>query len=233
MRIFLCGQKSFGLEIFLMLRKRGDEVVGVAAPTEDQQGQPDPLYAHADALGVPVVSSSALRASDIPIETDLIVAAHSHAYIGRKTRETTKHGAIGYHPSLLPRHRGRDAIKWAIRMNDPVTGGTVFWLNDNVDGGDIAAQEWCWIRPGESASELWRDKLFPLGLALLNKTITDIEAGCIIRIKQDERVSTFEPAMDPPRLFRPELPMISNGKSAIQHEVEDNFAKAIRLYSLP
>ena len=43
-------------------------------------------------------------------------AAHSHDFIGRKTRALSRLGALGYHPSLLPLHRGRDAIRWAVHM---------------------------------------------------------------------------------------------------------------------
>jgi len=30
---------------------------------------------------------------------------------------------------------GRDAVEWTIRMKDPIAGGSMFWLNDTVDGG--------------------------------------------------------------------------------------------------
>lgn len=235
MKVFLSGQKSFGLETYLMLEKRGDEIVGVAAPREDVEGRTDKLYGYADAYRTPMTDAAALRAADIPAGTDIIVCAHSHAYVGRKTRQATKYGAIGYHPSLLPRHRGRDAVRWAIKVRDYVSGGTVFWLDDNVDSGPIAAQQWCWIDPKETAKELWRDKLFPLGLALLNKTLTDIEAGNIVKIPQDESVATWEPALNPPRLFRPELPRIAANSGAdweIYRQVESDLAETIRMYSI-
>ena len=39
-------------------------------------------------------------------------------------------------------------------MWDKVAGGTVFWLNDTVDGGPVAAQDYCFVRPDDSASSL-------------------------------------------------------------------------------
>lgn len=232
MNIFLSGQKSFGLAVLLMLEKRGFEIAGVAAPKESSDGKTDRLYNYAVNMDHRVVSADKLRAEDIPKGTDLIICAHSHAFIGRLTRNSTKYGAIGYHPSLLPRHRGRDAIKWTLKMNDFVTGGTVFWLNDTVDGGPIAAQEWIWVKDGDTPSSIWRESLFPLGLALINKVLTDIEAGKIVKIPQDEQVATFEPALNPPRLFRPELPQIGNGKTAVKHQVESHFQETMRLYSI-
>jgi methionyl-tRNA formyltransferase len=232
MKIFLSGQRSFGLAVLLMLEKRGDEIVGVAAPQEQENGKVDRLFKYAKELDVPLVSANKLRAADIPSDTDLIICAHSHAFIGRATRNAAGFGAIGYHPSLLPRHRGRDSIKWALKMNDIVTGGTVFWLNDVVDGGDIAAQEWIWIKPGDTASSIWRESLFPLGLALINKVLHDLDRGVVVRIKQNEAIATFEPALTPPRLFRPELPQLSNGQDGVIHHIESHFEETLRVFSI-
>jgi methionyl-tRNA formyltransferase len=227
MRIFLCGQKSFGLSTLWMLLQRGEEIVGLSAPSKDAQGRPDKLFGYAEAIGIKTISSKSLNSYDIPENTDLIVSAHSHTFISRKSREATKFGAIGYHPSLLPRHRGRDAIKWAVKMNDCVTGGTVFWLNDSIDGGDIAAQEWCWISPSDNASTLWKDKLFPLGLALFDKVLTGIDAKKIVRIKQDEALATFEPAMNPPKLFRPEVLRLGDGNNQFVYQTVSNSDKLV------
>lgn len=227
MRIFISGQKSFGLSVLRMLLKHGHEISGIAAPRFQPNGADDKLFAYAREMDLRLIDSRYLTAGSIPTGTDLIVCAHSHAYIGRQTREAAELGAIGYHPSLLPRHRGRDSIYWAIKMNDPITGGTVFWLNNNVDAGDIAAQEWCWIEPGVTASELWRKTLFPLGLILLARVIRNIEQGVIVRIPQYQAVSTWEPACNPPRLYRPELDRLTDGSRDIRYQVESDLDREI------
>ena len=108
----------------------------------------------------------------MPPGIDLGISAHSFDYIGKRTRYKARLGWIGYHPSLLPRHRGRSAIEWAVRMGDPLTGGSVYWLNAGIDRGDIAYQDWCWIDPAlrlkdpkRAARELWRDELRRLACA--------------------------------------------------------------------
>lgn len=45
-----------------------------------------------------------------------------------------------YHPSLLPLHRGQDAVE-AATGGDKVTGGTVFHLDEGFDTGPIAFQD--------------------------------------------------------------------------------------------
>ena len=110
-------------------------------------------------------------AAEIAPNTDLIVTAHSHARITREALAAAKLGGIGYHPSLLPRHRGIAAVEWTIKEGDPIAGGTVYHLADRMDAGAIAAQEWVFVKKGETARELWERALAPLGQKLLADVI--------------------------------------------------------------
>ncbi len=211
MRILLSGQKYFGQEVLRLLLKMegmGIEVVAVCAPPERRDGKPDRLWILASEAGLPLIRGGTLNAVTLPSGIDLIVCAHSHDFISSKTRSKTRLGGIGYHPSLLPLHRGRDAVSWTIRMSDRVAGGTVYWLSDKVDGGPVAAQDWCFVRPDDTPLELWIRELQPMGLRLFYKTLTDILGGRIIAIPQDESLATWEPSIGRPPLFRPDLPMI-------------------------
>ena len=62
----------------------------------------------------------------LPDEIDVIVAAHAHAFIVTEACAKAKRAAIGYHPSLLPRHRGIAAVEWTIRCRDPIAGGSIY-----------------------------------------------------------------------------------------------------------
>lgn len=205
MRILLAGQKRFGRDTFDLLAGAGHEIAAVVCP-------PDALRWACESAGVKVIEAGTLRAALVPRGTDLIVAAHSHEFIGRKTRDAARLGAIGYHPSLLPLHRGREAIAWAIKMREPVTGGSIYWLNDTVDGGPVAAQDWCFIRPGDDARGLWCRELAPMGLRLFAKVLRDIERGDIVRTPQDVSLATWEPSCHlAPRLYRPEIERLEYG----------------------
>lgn len=210
MRVVLSGQKWFGRQVLELLLSLGHEVVLVSAPlgTPDR---PDRLRTRAEHLGLPTLIAGQLNHRTLPPDIDLIVCAHSHDFIGRRTRQRCRLGAIGYHPSLLPLHRGRDAVRWAIQQRDRVTGGTVFWLTDTVDGGPIAAQQHVLIRPEDTADTLWRRELAPLGLTLLRRVLTDLSAGRMVRVPQPHELATWEPALNPPPLYRPDLPELGNG----------------------
>lgn len=203
MKVFLCGTRYFGQQVFEAITAAGHEVIGVSAPIGDR------LHRAAVSAGVPhVITAGTLSADTMPEGADLIVAAHSHDFIGAATLRKTVLGGIGYHPSLLPLHRGRDAIRWAIRMGDRVTGGSIYWLSRNVDGGPIAAQDWCFIPPGADPGELWREVLQPMGLRLILRTLDDLSRGVVVAVPQDERLATWEPSLDQPPIFRPDLPRI-------------------------
>jgi methionyl-tRNA formyltransferase len=205
MKILLAGQKRFGKEVLAGLIADGHQIVSCACPVNEK----DALWIECQNKSVPVIPAGTLRADKVPPGTDLIIAAHSHDFIGRATRNATRHGAIGYHPSLLPLHRGRDAIRWAIKMGDRVTGGSVYWLSDTVDGGAIAAQDWCFIRPCDDAKTLWDRDLLPMGVRLVLSVAKDISRGECGYDEQDPALATWEPSMTgAPRLYRPELMQI-------------------------
>lgn len=203
LKVLLCGQKAFGAAVLRMLRERADlHLSGVYAPAGDKLATLAKMY------DIPVYPAGTLRSDTMPA-ADLVIAAHSHDFISQAVRNRLPIGAIGYHPSLLPLHRGRDAVRWTIRDHDQVAGGTVFWLNDTVDGGPVAAQDWCFVRPDDTASTLWRRELFPMGIRLIAKVLDDIVHGRLVMHDQDTVFATWEPSFaGAPRLLRPELKQI-------------------------
>jgi methionyl-tRNA formyltransferase len=214
--VILAGSRGFGLAVYEMLREEGHQVPAVWSPDDIadkltrhvRPAKAETLWTPPE-VRIPQVVESA--------EADLFVAAHSHDFIGRQSRAATKLGGIGYHPSLLPRHRGRDAVRWTIHMGDPIGGGSVYWLTDSVDAGPIARQDWCHVHPGWDAHDLWRKRLFPLGVELLKHTLRDLDGGLIVEVPQEEAAATWEPSWERPPLHRPELPQLGNGVPGYRH----------------
>lgn len=211
LRVYVSGQRAFGAAVADLVAESGHTITGVASPahasghTHDGQPMHDQLRAAAWRHDAPWTESTHLRDTDIPHGTDVILAAHSHAFLGTRTRARAGIAAIGYHPSLLPLHRGRDAIRWTIRDRDKVTGGSVYHLTQRIDGGPLAAQDYLLVPPGSTARSLWRDHLFPLGLTLIRKVLDDPDNGIVVCVPQDDTLATWEPSWERPRLHRPEL----------------------------
>jgi methionyl-tRNA formyltransferase len=194
MRITLVGSRHFGVTTLEMLRQRGVDVVRVVVADGD-----DRLAAAARSAGIEVVvqaNPKLVAAKEIAPDTDLIVTAHSHARVSHDALAAAKLGGIGYHPSLLPRHRGIAAVEWTIREGDPIAGGTVYHLADRMDTGAIAAQEWCFVKKGETARELWERALAPLGQKLLGEVIDHARRYQTLPARpQDEQFATKAPSL--------------------------------------
>jgi methionyl-tRNA formyltransferase len=194
MRITLVGSRHFGVTTLNTLRQHGVDIVRVVVHDAE-----DRLAASAKAAGIEVVVQADpkfVTASEIAPDTDLIVTAHSHARVTREALAAAKLGGIGYHPSLLPRHRGIAAIEWTIREGDPIAGGSVYHLADQMDAGAIAAQEWVFVKKGETARELWERALAPLGQKLLGDVIDYAKTHKNLPAKpQDEQFATNAPSL--------------------------------------
>jgi methionyl-tRNA formyltransferase len=193
-KVTLVGSRHFGVTTLAMLRERDIEVARVVVADGE-----DRLAAAARSAGIDVVvqgNPKLVVASEIAAGTDLIVTAHSHARISREALAVAKLGGIGYHPSLLPRHRGIAAVEWTIREGDPITGGTIYHLADRMDAGAIALQDWCFVKKGETARELWERALAPLGLRLLGEIIDHANIHRSLPAKpQDEQFATLAPSL--------------------------------------
>lgn len=194
----LIGTRTYGCAVLEATLKAGHDVAWVSAPTDDK------VAAAAIRAGVTWIPEAGPGSAG---QVDVVVCAHSHQYLGRRTRSASTLGAIGYHPSLLPRHRGRDAVRWTVAFKDPIAGGSVYWLDNGVDTGPIAAQRWLHVDPKWGVSDLWR-RLLPIGVDLTLKVLSDLDRGVVVSVDQDERVATWEPSWERPPLHRPELPEI-------------------------
>lgn len=170
MKCALVGSRFFAASVFEALRKEeGIEFTSIVAPAED-----DRLAIAGRAAGIPVhvlANPKIVPGEAIAEGTELIIAAHTHARVSDDALARSRLGGIGYHPSLLPRHRGIAAVEWTILEGDPIAGGSVYHLADGWDAGAVAAQDWCFVKKGETARELWERALAPMGLALLSKVV--------------------------------------------------------------
>tara|TARA_R100001443_G_scaffold1675_3_gene5953 strand:- start:190 stop:729 length:540 start_codon:yes stop_codon:yes gene_type:complete len=61
---------------------------------------------------------------------------------------------INVHPSLLPKYKGLHAVEQAIDSGDDITGCTVHYVNEELDGGEIILQGKVPILPNDDIVSL-------------------------------------------------------------------------------
>lgn len=101
-----------------------------------------------------------------------------------------KLGCINVHFSLLPKLRGASPVEFAVWEGHKETGCTTFWIEKEMDAGDMIVQKSTAIDPAESAPEL-RKRLTTLGCETLSESLALIEKNQAPRIKQDHGKATF------------------------------------------
>jgi len=121
---------------------------------------------------------------------DLFIIAAYAKIIPKKILEIPKLGAIGVHPSLLPRYRGATPIQTAILNGEKETGVTLFFLDEQVDHGPILESRNQKIENNDNYESL-HDKLAELGGELLTETIPKYLGGEFTLHPQNEKEATY------------------------------------------
>jgi methionyl-tRNA formyltransferase len=123
---------------------------------------------------------------------DLIVSWFWTRKLPARWLKQPRLGAIGVHPSLLPRHRGPNPYFWAIDAGDRETGVSVHQLEPDYDTGAVIAQERLSIGD-RNAWQLAR-ALDRLSLRQLRTTLQSLaKGGALMGVPQDGRAATQAP----------------------------------------
>ena len=110
-----------------------------------------------------------------------------------------EYGTFNLHASLLPQYRGAAPINWAIINGESKTGATTFFIEKEIDTGNIIDKVEIDITENMTAGEL-HDDMAIKGGQLMVDTLNKVEENLINAIPQMELVkSELKPA---PKIFK-------------------------------
>lgn len=92
-------------------------------------------------------------------------------------------GTFNLHGSLLPQYRGAAPINWAIINGEKETGVTTFFLQHEIDTGDLILQKKIAINHLDNAETI-HDKLMVLGAQTVVETVDRIVDGTVPKMPQ-------------------------------------------------
>jgi len=98
-------------------------------------------------------------------------------------------GTVGFHPTELPRNRGRHPIIWAIVLGLKQTASTFFIIEAGIDDGDIISQEIIAINEIDNARTL-SNKIYSAAKLQIVSFTKQFQDGTIKYISQDEAQSS-------------------------------------------
>ena len=85
---------------------------------------------------------------------DLIILAGWMRIVSPQLINAFPNKIINLHPSLLPKYKGLHAIEQALNSGESITGVSVHYVNEELDGGEIILQEEVPILPHDSVESL-------------------------------------------------------------------------------
>ena len=113
----------------------------------------------ADKLGIPHCTIKSVDEDQIiklfeAWRVDLIVLAGWMRIISPKLIEAFPGKIINLHPSMLPKYKGLNAIERALDSGDEMTGVSVHYVNEELDGGEVILQSEVPILPHDTIESL-------------------------------------------------------------------------------
>lgn len=206
MRIALFGQAPLAVDVLDRLLTDGHEIAAVYAPPDT--GRPDALAERAEAANLRLIRRRYFqKKSGEPISAaldefrelnaELNVLASMTSFLPRAITDAPPYRSVCFHPSLLPRFRGGNAMQWQIILGEPESGVSVFVPDEGVDTGPIVVQKGgVTIEDTDTTGSLFFKKLYPLGVDALVEAVTLIASGSLEMTVQDETQATHQGLVD-------------------------------------
>lgn len=202
MRLIFMGTPEFAVPSLEILVKNGYDVVAVVTSTDKLGGRggnqvlESNVKKAAKALGLPVLQPKNLKAPEFikqleDLRPDLQVVV-AFRMLPEAVWALPRIGTINLHGSLLPRYRGAAPINWAIIEGERETGVTTFFLQQEIDTGDILLQRKMPIGENETAGEV-HDRMMQIGAEAVLESVRAIESGSYALQPQSQEAATKAP----------------------------------------
>ena len=185
LRIAFMGTPEFAVASLEALVNSGFNVVVVVTAPDRPAGRGRKMTApavkqYAQKQGIPVLQPTRLKESQFLGQLEAYDANLQVVVAFRMLPEVVwklpAYGTFNLHASMLPDYRGAAPINWAIIRGETQTGVTTFFIDEQIDTGNIILQQQTPIGPEETAGDL-HDRLMELGASLVLETVRRIESG--------------------------------------------------------
>ena len=200
------GTPDFAVATLQRLVENGFEVVAaITAPDKPvgrgQKMSESPVKKYAILQGIPVLQPEKLKNKAFLEElatykADLQVVV-AFRMLPEEVWAMPKMGTINLHGSLLPQYRGAAPINWAVINGETMTGVTTFFIEKEIDTGNIIFSENIEIKATDTAGDL-HDRMMWIGGDLMVRTLKAIASGVYPSVEQN-----FSQELKPaPKIFK-------------------------------
>ncbi|MBB6461492.1 methionyl-tRNA formyltransferase [Flammeovirga kamogawensis] len=185
LKIVFMGTPDFAVPSLQVLVENGYNVVGVITAPDKPAGrgrklQSSPVKQYAESVGLHIMQPTNLKNAafqqelkELEVDLQIVVAFRM---LPEAVWDMPRIGTFNLHGSLLPDYRGAAPINWAIINGEKVTGVTTFFLQHEIDTGDIILQQEEPILEEDTVGDVY-GRLMQVGGKLVLKTVQLVEQG--------------------------------------------------------
>ena len=194
MKIVFMGTAEFAVASLDAIYKEGHEIVAVVTAPDKPAGRGlqlkfSDVKQYALTRNLPILQPEKLKDTAFistlkDLHADIFVVV-AFRMLPEEVFTIPEMGTFNVHASLLPNYRGAAPIHWAVMNGESKTGVTTFFLNKEIDKGDIIDFEEVEIGANETTGELYK-RLMQVGATLAVKTIDSIGKGVYMVTSQHE-----------------------------------------------
>ena len=185
LRIIYMGTPAFAISPLQQILESEHKVVAVITAPDRKSGRgkkltPSPIKVFCEEHDLPVLQPPNLK--DPALITQLrelapdVMVVVAFRMLPKEVWSIPPNGTFNLHASLLPKYRGAAPIHWAIINGEQQTGVTTFFINEQIDTGEIIAQKSLIIGLYENAGQL-SNRLEKIGATLTLETLNLIATG--------------------------------------------------------
>jgi methionyl-tRNA formyltransferase len=124
------------------------------------------------------------------LKPDYIFVIGLSQLISKEIIAAAQKGAVGFHPTPLPKFRGRAALVWQLLLGVRHTKCSLFFIDEGIDSGDLLGQEEYIIEDTDYARDV-SAKCREAFQKLLQRVLPQMMAGTLQPIKQNEEEATY------------------------------------------
>ncbi|MFC2186411.1 methionyl-tRNA formyltransferase [Fulvivirgaceae bacterium LMO-SS25] len=182
LKIVFYGTPEFAVPSLQTLVENGWQIAGVVTAPDKPQGRGrkinhSPVKEYALQSGLQILQPTNLKSPEFQnqlqeINPDLQIIV-AFRMLPESVWSYPRLGTFNLHASLLPAYRGAAPINWAIINGEKQTGLTTFFLQHEIDTGEVIYQEVEPISEDDNAGTLY-ERLMNKGGTLVLKTVEAI-----------------------------------------------------------
>jgi methionyl-tRNA formyltransferase len=192
LRIIFMGTPAFAISPLEQILESEHKVVAVITAPDRKSGRgkkltSSPIKVFCEKHDLPILQPPYLKDPDLIAQlrelTPDVMVVVAFRMLPKEVWSIPLNGTFNLHASLLPKYRGAAPIHWAIINGEQQTGVTTFFINEQIDTGEIIAQKSLSIGLDENTGQL-SNRLEKLGSKLTVETLDLIATDRVNSIPQ-------------------------------------------------